>query len=409
LIFSSFSSFRVFRVFRGEIIWGVVMAGCAVWFRRGIAGLLLVFLLGCGIVAWSERASLLSWFYVYNLTRASEANRQRWVDQVANLGELAFPRLFDCLSQTDAGVCANARAALEQMTHSWGSGDARTADLALRLAREFSRFSPAGQKQVLELSAGWFRDEPHPSAAPTSGPLISACGNLLSESAAVREEEVRASALELCGLLLNQPSDGRTDQPGKPLDPAHKLVAAALHDDAADNRLHAIRLSLCPGMADLLEQVANLLEDQSPQVRRAALLAVSRAREAVHDDQLLPCLHDPDAEVRQLCEQTLIARGLRREYLELGRLLTDPQPGKRLQVLDRLRESTELDPGLWLRRLSHDPAPSIRVAAIRAMTQQNFVDLSDRIDQIAREDGNPTVRQLAQFYLTTESQRTQRK
>jgi hypothetical protein len=42
----------------------------------------------------------------------------------------------------------------------------------------------------------------------------------------------------------------------------------------------------------------------------------------------------------------------------------------------------------------------VRVAAVRAMTQQSFVDLSDRIDQIAREDGNPTVRQLAQYYLS---------
>jgi hypothetical protein len=58
-----------------------------------------------------------------------------------------------------------------------------------------------------------------------------------------------------------------------------------------------------------------------------------------------------------------------------------------------------LDPGLWLRRLSHDPSPSVRVAAMRAMTQQNFVDLSDRIDQMARTDPSPTVCQLAQFYL----------
>jgi hypothetical protein len=153
-------------------------------------------------------------------------------------------------------------------------------------------------------------------------------------------------------------------------------------------------------MADLLEQVAGLLSDESSQVRRAALVAVGPARDAVHDDQLLPCLHDADPEVRRLCEQSLIARGLRPEYLELGRLLTDPQPAKRLQVLDRLRESAELDTGLWLRRLSHDSSPSIRVAAMRAMAQQSFADLNDRIDQIAREDGSPTVRQLAQFYLT---------
>jgi hypothetical protein len=368
------------------------MPGSAVWSRKFFTALLLVVLLGCGIVGWRERATLLTWFYVHNLTHASDANRQRWVGRVANLGETALPGLFDCLTQSDDNVCANARAALQQMTHLWGNDDARTADLALRLARQFTHFSPEGQKQVLELAVNWFNE---PANQPDN--LFSASGNLLSESALINEEGVRASALELCGLLLKQADS--SPQSGKPLEPARKLVAASLQAETTANRLNAVRLSLCAGMADLLDQVANLLNDESPEIRRAALVAVSHAREAVHDDQLLPCLHDPDPEVRRLCEQALIARGLRREYLEMGRLLTDPQPATRLQVLDHLRESNELDPGIWLRRLSLDPSPAIRVAAVRAMTQQSFVDLSDRIDQIAREDGNPTVRQLAQYYL----------
>ncbi len=379
------------------------MAGYAVWSRKFLGGLLIVVLLGCGIVGWRERSSLLSWFYVRNLARASQANRPRWVRRVANLGETALPGLFDCLSQSDEQVCANARAALEHMTRLWGNSDARTAELALRLSRQFGRFSAAGQKHALDLAADWFRESSRPPDR-----LISACGHLVRASAPVGEEEVQASALELCDILLNRPSDEPALQAGKPLDPAQQLVAAALHAPAAHNRLRAVRLSLYPGMADLLEQVATLLDDESPEVRRAAMVAVSHARDAVHDDQLLPCLHDPDPDVRRLCEQTLIARGLRREYLELGRLLTDPQPATRLQVLDRLRESTELDPGLWLRRLSHDASPSVRVAAVRAMTQQSFVDLNDRIDDMARNDPSPTVCQLAQFYLNCPRRNTQR-
>lgn len=371
------------------------MAGCAVWSRKFLGALLIVFLLGSGIVAWRERVTLLSWFYIRNLVRASDGNRPRWVGRVANLGEAALPGLFDCLTRPEAPVCANVRAALAHMTHLWGHGHARTADLALRLAREFPRFSPAGQKQALDMAAGWFREPAH---QPDN--LVSACGDLVSEAASATEEDVLTSALELCGILLHQSGNDRERPTSKPLDPAHKLVLAALQASSVENRLRAVRLSLYPGMADLLEQVAGLVSDESAQVRRAALVAVGPARDAVHDDQLLPCLHDTDPEVRRLCEQSLIARGLRPEYLELGRLLTDPEPAKRLQVLDHLRESAELDPGLWLRRLSHDRSPSIRVAAMRAMSQQSFVDLSDRIDQIAREDGSPTVRQLAQFYLT---------
>jgi hypothetical protein len=371
------------------------MAGCAIWSRKFLGGLLILLLLGSGIVVWRERLTLLSWFYIRNLAHATDANRSRWVGRVASLGETALPGLFDCLSRPERPVCVNAHAALASMTHSWGPGNARTADFAIRLAREFPRFSSAGQKQALELVAGWFRE---PAPQPES--LLSACADLLSESAAITEDDVQSSALELCGILLSLCGNERNPQASKPLDPAHKLVLAALQTISVENRLRAVRLSLYPGMTDLLEQVAGLLSDESAQVRRATLIAVGPARDAVHDDQLLPCLHDTDPEVRRLCEQALIARGLRPEYLELGRLLTDPEPAKRLEVLDRLRESTELDTGLWLRRLSHDPSPSIRVAAMRAMSQQSFVDLSDRIDQIAREDGSPTVRQLAQFYLS---------
>ena len=52
----------------------------------------------------------------------------------------------------------------------------------------------------------------------------------------------------------------------------------------------------------------------------------------------------------------------------------------------------------WLRRLSHDPAPEVRVAAIRAASEQTLVDLSDRLDQMARSDPSPTVSQLARYF-----------
>ena len=53
-------------------------------------------------------------------------------------------------------------------------------------------------------------------------------------------------------------------------------------------------------------------------------------------------------------------------------------------------------------RLTHDPAPEVRVAAIRAAKEPPLadlqVDLSDRIDQILQNDPSPTVRQQAGYY-----------
>jgi hypothetical protein len=376
------------------------MPGYIVWSRKFLGILFLLVLLGGGVVAWRERTSILSWFYIRNLAHSSDANRSRWIVRTASLGEAALPGLFNCLTQSDPHVCGNARAAVEYLAQTWGETDARTVDMASRLAREFDHFSPAGQKETLELALAWIRK----SEARNEG-LAAACAQLIGESASVDDEEVIGGALALCGLLLDRPADPSSSQSNRPLDPAQKLVAAALHSHTIDNRIQAVRLSLLPGMADLLEEAAKLLFDESPLVRRAALVAVAEARDIVHDDQLLPCLHDADPEIRRLCEQVLIARGLRREYIELGRLLTDARPSSRLQVLDRLRESTELDPGLWLRRLSHDPAASVRVASIRAMSYQSFVDLSERIDDMARNDSSPTVRQLARYYLNNPRRR----
>jgi hypothetical protein len=366
------------------------MAGYGIRGKKYLGGVLLVVLLGGAGVAWVERGTLLAWFYVRGLARAGEGERDRWVGRVAGLGEAAIPGLLDCLAQPDPGVCRNAREALCHLAGPWGDGDNRAVDLALRLAREFPRLSPAGQENALQLAGHWFpaRD---PGPAPAAG-LVPACARLVEEAAGATDPAVQAAALELCAGLLGQP------QGTEALSASRELVRASLRGQAPANRLRAVRLALHPGM-DLLEQVVALLNDPEAVVRRAALLAVGPADQVVHDEGLLPSLNDPDPEVRRLCEAALRGRGLRPEHLQLGRLLTHPNPVVRLEVLDLLRKERDLDQGLWLRRLSHDPSPAVRVAAIREMSQQAFLDLSDRIDQMARSDPSPTVCKLAQFYL----------
>jgi hypothetical protein len=90
---------------------------------------------------------------------------------------------------------------------------------------------------------------------------------------------------------------------------------------------------------------------------------------------------------------------LNKEHLQLGKLLTDPRASKRLEVLDSLMDDTELDQSMWLRKLSHDSSPAVRVAALRMMSIQEIPDLHDRIDQMSRSDPSKTVSDLAAFYL----------
>ena len=360
------------------------------WWRSGKAlGVLAVAALVAG-GAWVERAELLAWFYVRSLARSDEAGRARWVDRVSALGEPAVPRLLDCLADPDPMTCANAAAALSSLSAGWGADDARTDSLAARLAGEWERLSPSGRAAALGVATGWFCDR-------STGPA-QACARLIAAAATTGNDggpEAQARALDLCAVLLQRPEGaGVAGQ-------VRELVRAALGGPDAANRVRAVKLALRPGV-DLLESVAALLGDPAAEVRQAALLAVGPAPQAVPDEGLLPYLHDPDPGVRRLCEATLAGRGLRPVHIKLGRLLTDPRPVTRAQVLDHLGAAPDLDPGVWLRRLSHDVSPAVRAAALRAMTEQGAGDLgdrlSDRIDQMARSDPSPTVCYLAQLY-----------
>jgi hypothetical protein len=119
----------------------------------------------------------------------------------------------------------------------------------------------------------------------------------------------------------------------------------------------------------------------------------------IADDDLLRWLHDDDAEVRRLTETALRSRGLRPRDIKLGRLLTDPRPAARLELLLLLRDDGELNLSAWLRRLSEDPAPAVRAAAARLADDQQVFQLAERLAQMTKTDPDLTVRQAAAYHL----------
>jgi hypothetical protein len=355
------------------------------------AGLLLVLVLTGG-VAWWQRESLQVWWAVRGLSKAGEGDRDIWITRVVNLGEPAMFSLVDALADADDRACLNHLTALNQLAREKGVSDPVCVDLAIRLARPFSRLSSSGQAQLLHDVSTWFND-----TTPADG-LVAAVARLLSDAATKEEVEVHAAGMELAEVLFKKPCDAVVAA-------TREMARTGLRSSSSEVRLKAVRLCLQPKM-ELLEQVVALLRDPSVEVRRAAILAIGPAEQVVRDDVLLPGLHDSDAEVRKFTEVALQSRGLGADHLELGRLLTHPQPTARLQVLDRIRtmldntqNESDLDPGVWLRKLSHDHSPAVRAAALRLMSQQKLIDLNDRIDQMARNDPSETVCQLAKYYL----------
>jgi len=177
-----------------------------------------------------------------------------------------------------------------------------------------------------------------------------------------------------------------------------RIAAQGLLHPAPEVRVRAVALAMKPELA-LLETVVPLLKDPAAEVRRAALLAVGAERAVVPDDELLAGLHDADAEVQRLCRTALLGRGLTDRQVRMARLLTDPNPSGRLELLLLLRDDEEVDLSVWLRRLSQDPAAAVRAAAARLAGEQQVFQMADRLAQMAEADPDHTVRPIARFHL----------
>jgi hypothetical protein len=360
--------------------------------RKLIAALMVGALLILTGIAWLERTPLLVFYFVHRLQGANESDRQSWVERVAALDFVAIPQLIDCLRRADPRVCANAQACLLKMVQRWGLGDLRRVQLAECLALRFATLSEQGGQMALEIQEHLLRT----SETDTSGlDLLPAVTRTLAEASLTANTEVHTRALALAASLTERGAGPEL------LSACRKLTLTCLGGETAANRMRAIRLASRSEIG-LLEAVVPLLSDPIPEVRRAAMLGVGSAPNAINTDDLLPWLHDPDPSVRSLCENALRCRGLQDEHIKLGRLMSDSRPGVRLQVVDRLRRVHDLEPSVWLRQLSHDSVPAVRAAAVRAAAEQGAISLKDRLEQMAQNDPCPSVRQLAQYYLTTQ-------
>jgi HEAT repeat protein len=344
-----------------------------------------------GGLCW-QRTALRTWYAVRQLAAADPEARDGCAERVAVLGEAALPAVLANLRSPDAQVCGNMAAALEALAGQGRADESPARAVVEGVAREFAHLSPAGQGCAVEVLTAVLQQE-GPKILP--GTVTGPAGDVLR--AAAPQADLQYVVLTLAGALVERVPQGQW------LAPCRALAEKGMTAEASQVRVAAVRLVLRGPLRQdvaLLPKVVPLLRDPEPEVRRAALLALAPARDLVSEDDLLPLLHDDDAQVQVLCETALRSRGLHENHLLLARLISDESPRARLRVVQHLGQAADLEPTAWLRRLSHDAAPAVRAAAVRAAASYPHVDLADRLREMAAQDPSEDVRLTARHYLS---------
>lgn len=160
-------------------------------------------------------------------------------------------------------------------------------------------------------------------------------------------------------------------------------------DEAAGPKTVA---SLQPGRP---ETPANGLS-QSASVPPAVQAELARRPDGLSDRDLLTLLHHDDQEVSGWAENELRRRGISREEIALGRLITDPDPGVRARLARGLPRTPYVDRVVWLLEMTHDPHPAVRLVALASIVEVRDEMLEARARSMAENDPDPTVRERAQ-------------
>jgi hypothetical protein len=215
-----------------------------------------------------------------------------------------------------------------------------------------------------------------------------------------KEFDVRVTSLNALAKVWNW-SPGRTllpveeEQLGEWKNAFHKQVVLSLADSDPRGRAAAVDcLSKIPVDAPASPALA-YLEDPSGHVRQQVMVSYAARPALLTEDMIIKRLHDSEMGVPQMAEIVLKGRGLTKDQIALGRMISSPKPELRASVIPLLREHDDLDPVVWLLKLSHDTDENVRAKAVEAMTGKDNNELRNRLREMAAKDTSAVVRAAA--------------
>lgn len=322
------------------------------WARRAASVVVLVAVVG-GTWAGMNATALKAKYAAHKLASAPDADKPRWADALLTYGEPGVAKLLGFVRAGEPAATA-------------------------ALARHLDALS-----------------ESDPAAVALCGQVLDAFGSC--------SEGGKAAVLELMPAMMPRVA---ASHPAK----CREVVAAGLASPAPAARLAAVRMAMHPRIK-MRGDLVPLLSAPEPEIRRAALFAVGPATDGdavIGDEDLFRWLHDPDADVRKGCYDSLVSRGRTDPEISLGRRLANPDPAERLKLLLDLRYDDDVpDPEPWLERLSRDAEPAVRAGATRVAVEiaaDRRLPVPVWVGRIADIDPDATVRRVAGFFRSLPTQ-----
>lgn len=188
----------------------------------------------------------------------------------------------------------------------------------------------------------------------------------------------------------------------------HKPVVRCLASNDVRTRAAAVySLGFLPIDSAAAPAMAHL-DDPAVEVRRQAILSFASRPTLLSEDLLLQRIHDNDGPISSASISALKLRGLSQEQISLGGLMTSPRADQRASVVALVKDRTDIDPVIWLLRLSHDADHSVRMQAVQALGERKNEDpaVKRRIVEMAKSDTSSDVREAAAKLMPSNEETT---
>lgn len=343
-----------------------------------------------GVLLWWHWDELICRYWVWRLSQVSEAERTDIVAQLEKHGLLAAQRLLFAPPAQPGEEEDVYATTLSTLLCRWGPEHPATKTVASDLVGQFPHLPVAVQQRGCKCLLALVLDGREQTLPePLAEHLLKLGEHFSTAQAAVRPQ--------MLSLLLAVVQHAPT-LPDRHTSLLSGLVAEAAREACPRCRAETVRLAMAAG-SEALKQIVPLLHDPDAEVRCLTLLALGSREDIVSTDDLINWLHDPDPKARDICTQALRSRGLIDERLRLAWRLTHPDPTVRAQVPAEVFRFPDLDINVWLERLCRDPSAAVRAAAVRAAGEAGSPLFTQKLADISANDPSPTVRQLAEFYL----------